>query len=129
MGLSGSTEWSLMLFATLVAVASIGLAYQIYVVKAKVPAAEDAVVPAYQRVIYKTYYVNELYANLVTKPMEWLADKLNKVFEWRVVDAIVNGLGDFTISASRVIRLVQSGSIEFYMLVMVLGIALMLFIK
>ena len=128
-GLSGSTEWSLMLFATLVAVASIGLAYQIYVVKAKVPAAEDAVVPAYQRVIYKTYYVNELYANLVTKPMEWLADKLNKVFEWRVVDAIVNGLGDFTISASRVIRLVQSGSIEFYMLVMVLGIALMLFIK
>jgi len=129
LGLAAGTEMSLMIFATLVAVAMIAFAYQLYITKAQRPEANEANLPGYQRVISKTYYVNELYDYTITKPLNWIARNLNAVFENRVVDAIVNGLGDLVVNASKFVRLIQTGSIELYMLIMVIGIALMLFIK
>ncbi len=129
LGLAAGTEMSLMIFATLVAVAMIAFAYQLYITKAQRPEANEANLPGYQRVISKTYYVNELYEYSITKPLNWIARNLYAVFENRVVDAIVNGLGDLVVNASKFVRLIQTGSIELYMLIMVIGIALMLFIK
>jgi len=78
---------------------------------------------------YYKYYLDEAYNAIFTKPLDWLSDKFYRFMELRFVDAIVNGVGDGVKWSSRTLRLIQTGSIEFYLLIMVLSIALILFIK
>ena len=122
-------ELNLMVVASLVAFGMIYLAYKYYITDGRLPKEEHEKLSPGHHLIYKTYYVNELYANVITKPLDWVSDKFYRFMELRVVDAIVNGIGNIVVAGSRVFRLLQTGSIEFYLLVMVVSIALLLFFK
>jgi NADH-quinone oxidoreductase subunit L len=54
--------------------------------------------------------------------MNWLAKKLNTWVERDFIDWIVNGIGKLTNYTSRQVRLLQSGQVGSYVLLMVLGI-------
>jgi NADH-quinone oxidoreductase subunit L len=124
-----NTEITLMIIAVSIALIMIYMAYNFYIKQQKIPVADGQAINPAQKVVYNKYYVDELYTTLFTKPLGWLSDKFYRFIELRFVDAIVNAVGDGVNWGSRTLRLLQTGSIEFYLLIMVLSIALILFIK
>lgn len=125
--LSHNTEYILMGIAVTVMVISLYYAYNTYVKKNTLPAEEgEELTPAHQ-LIYKKYYIDEIYENLITKPLNMISEGLHKVVDNQLVDGIVNGIGSGVKSLSGVIRLAQTGNIGFYIFVMVIGVVLILF--
>jgi NADH-quinone oxidoreductase subunit L len=74
------------------------------------------------KLLENKWYVDELYNTIIVKPMMWLAKFLNNIFERYIVDGIVNGVGKAVQYSGRQLRLVQSGQVGGYILLMVLSI-------
>ncbi|MBR0571934.1 NADH-quinone oxidoreductase subunit L [Microvirga sp. STS03] len=124
-----ATEWMLMGISVAVAVVAIILAYVMYVSKKQVPAAEGTQLSPIHNLIYNKYYIDELYNAIIVRPLMWLSSVFHKVFDVTIVDGIVNGVGKFVMQSSRTLRFAQSGAIGFYILLMVVSIALILFLN
>ena len=88
----------------------------------KKPDTEDAA--GFGKVLANKWYVDELYEKIIVRPMNGLGSFLNNVFERSVVDGIVNGVGRLVNYSSRQLRLLQSGQVGSYVLLMVVGMLL-----
>ncbi len=121
-----STELMLMGISVLVAVIGIVLAYVLYVARAQRPAEDDAQRSAPENLVYHKYYVDELYDNLIVKPVMALSTGLYKFVENGIIDPIANGVGRVTLAGGQLLRNVQTGSVETYLILMVIGIVLIL---
>lgn len=75
------------------------------------------------------WYVDELYEMLIVQPLKWLAGFLNKIVENKLIDGIVNGVGRAVNYGSRQLRLVQSGQVGAYVLLMIIGITIFFIIQ
>src|SRR5436190_3258330 len=73
------------------------------------------------RVLENKWYVDELYDTIIVKPLNWLGGVLNSVVEKDVIDGLVNGVGRAVNYGSRQLRLLQSGQVANYVLLMVLS--------
>lgn len=73
------------------------------------------------------WYVDELYNTIVVHPLRSLSVFFNNIIEKKGIDGLVNGTGKLVNYGSRQLRLLQSGQVGAYVLLMVLGI-LILFI-
>jgi len=78
------------------------------------------------KVLENKWYVDELYDKIIAKPLSKLAAFLNNFFERFIIDGIVNGVGRAVNYSSRQLRLLQSGQVGSYVLLMVLSILLLL---
>jgi NADH-quinone oxidoreductase subunit L len=125
--LSHDTEYILMGVAVAVMALALYYAYKTYVVEKTLPAAEDEELKPLHQLVYKKYYVDELYENLITKPLSFIGEGLHKVVDNQIVDGIVNGCGTVVNGVSGVVRRAQTGNIGFYVFVMVISIVLILF--
>lgn len=76
------------------------------------------------KILENKWYVDELYENIIVKPLNKLADFLDSFFERSVIDWIVNGFGRVVNYGSRQLRLLQSGQVGSYILLMVLSMLL-----
>jgi NADH-quinone oxidoreductase subunit L len=121
-----STELMLMGISVLVAVVGIVLAYVQYVARAQRPAEDDAQRSAPENLVYHKYYIDELYDNLIVKPVMALSTGLYKFVENGIIDPIANGVGRVTLAGGQLLRNVQTGSVETYLILMVIGIVLIL---
>jgi NADH-quinone oxidoreductase subunit L len=121
-----STELMLMGISVLVAVIGIVLAYVQYVARAQRPAEDDAQRSAPENLVYHKYYIDELYDTIIVKPVMALSTGLYKFVENGIIDPIVNGVGRVTLAGGRALRYVQTGSVETYLILMVIGIVLIL---
>ncbi len=74
------------------------------------------------RVLENNWYVDEIYDAVIVKPLNAFAGFLNRFVERTFIDGIVNGVGRTIQYGSRQIRLLQSGQVGSYILLMVLGI-------
>jgi NADH-quinone oxidoreductase subunit L len=119
------TEWILITFAFLAISVVIYLSYAVFGKRAYIP-VPDSMSKGITRVLVKKYYVDEVYTFLITKPLSWISERLYSFVDIRVVDAMVERIGNSVIWLSRTLRYVQSGSISFYLLFMVVGIILVL---
>jgi len=128
-GLAESKELSLILISQFAVGVVIYLAWSAYMKNGLVPAEEGAELPAIQKVVYHKYYVDEIYATIITKPLNWISEQTGRFIETRLIDGMVNGVGKFVNVMSGGLRLVQTGNIGFYLFAMVLSIVLMLFVK
>lgn len=81
------------------------------------------------KVLQNKWYVNELYDSIIVKPVLSVAKYFNSVFEKRGIDGFVNGIGKAVNYGSRQIRLLQSGQVGAYILMMVLGILVFFIIQ
>lgn len=124
-----STEYMLMGLTIAGVIAMLLLAKNYFSKEENVPVADGEETSSVQKVIYNKYYVDELYENVITKPLDWISDKFYKVLEIKVVDGIVNGVGDGVKWLASQFRFLQTGHVGFYIFAMVLSIILMLFIK
>lgn len=78
----------------------------------------------FKKLLANKWYVDELYDSIIVKPLNRLGDFFDKVFESQVVDWIVNGAGKAVNYGSRQLRLLQSGHVGSYILLMVVSMLL-----
>jgi NADH-quinone oxidoreductase subunit L len=121
-----NTELMLMGISVLVAVIGIVVAYVMYVARAQRPAEDDAQRSAPENLVYHKYYIDELYNGIIVKPVMALSNGLYRFVENGLIDPIANGFGRVTLAGGQLLRFVQTGSVETYLLLMVLGIVLIL---
>jgi len=121
-----NTEYMLMGITIVGVLVSIFLAYSKYVSKSHVPVPDEAQRPALSNLSYNKFYIDELYDAVIRKPLDAFSTFFYKVLDTKVIDGIINGLGWSTNEASKGLRLVQSGNVGFYILMMVVGIISML---
>lgn len=125
--LPAQTEMILMGIAIAVMAAGLYYAYKKYVVDKTLPAEESEELEPVHNLVYKKYFVDELYENVITKPLNFMSGALHHVVDNQIVDGIVNGFGYLVNGTSRVIRKAQTGNIGFYVFVMVISIVIILF--
>jgi NADH-quinone oxidoreductase subunit L len=118
-----STEW--MLMAVSVAIAAIAILFAVNKFS-KNPEMQDA--QGFGKVLENKWYVDELYDKIIVKPLMHVADLFKNIVEKSGIDGAVNGVGKFVQYSSRQIRLVQSGQVGSYILMMVLAFVLILLI-
>jgi NADH-quinone oxidoreductase subunit L len=80
------------------------------------------------KVLENKWYVDELYDATIVKPLDRLAVFFKNIFEKSGIDGAVNGVGRLVTYSSRQLRLVQSGQVGNYILIMVLSIIVIIFI-
>jgi NADH-quinone oxidoreductase subunit L len=127
--LGHATEFMLMGIVIALTIVMILIAYFLYVRSKKIPAASESSLNAIQKLIYNKYYIDELYAAIITKPLTSLSKALDAVVERLFIDRIVNGTGRVITFGGKTLRLVQTGNTGFYIFVMVISVVVILFIK
>ncbi len=127
--LSHATEYMLMGASTVAALGALVVALVMYVSRKAVPASEGTRLSPVQNLVYNKYYVDELYNAIIVKPLMVIGDFLYSVFEFLVIDLIVNGVGKAVKGLSGVFRRFQSGAIGFYIFAMVIGIVVILLLN
>jgi NADH-quinone oxidoreductase subunit L len=124
-----SGEWMILSVTLVFVLAAVFAAYHYFIVKRKGIMPEDEKLPAWQRFFSRKYYVDELYETVVEKPLLWLSDRFHSVIENRLIDRVVNGVGDGAVKAGNLIRYVQTGHVGFYMFIMIIGMMLILILN
>jgi len=81
------------------------------------------------KLLANKWYVDEIYDAVVVRPRNTLAGFLNNVVERRGIDGLVNGVGRAVQYGSRQLRLLQSGQVGAYVLLMVLGMLVLFIIQ
>ena len=70
------------------------------------------------------WYVDELYDAVISRPLRSLSSFMNMRIERQFIDGIVNGVGRAVQYGSRQLRLIQSGQVGSYILIMVVCLIL-----
>lgn len=78
------------------------------------------------KVLQNKWYIDELYAAVIGKPLHAISGWLHADFERLGIDGIVNGVGKTVQWGSRQIRLMQTGRVGFYLFGMVIGMLILL---
>ena len=81
------------------------------------------------KVVSNKWYVDEIYNAIIVKPVQSIAGFFSNVVEKKGIDSFVNGVGKAVNYASRQIRLLQTGQVSAYMLMMVVAILVLFIIQ
>ncbi len=113
---SHSTEYLLMGVSTVLILATIAFAWVRF--RNYRPAESKGA----GKVFENKWYVDELYDKVIVNPLNRFAGFLNDIFERYIIDGVVNGVGRAVNYGSRQLRLLQSGQVGSYVLLMVFSI-------
>ncbi|MEJ7737537.1 MAG: NADH-quinone oxidoreductase subunit L [Chitinophagaceae bacterium] len=115
--LSHQVEWILLIISVVVALVGVIAAYIRY---SKKPDLQDA--SGLGKLLENKWYVDQVYDALLVRPSQALGKILGTIVERSGVDWIVNGVGRSIQYGSRQVRLLQSGQVGNYILLMVASI-------
>ena len=118
-----STEWILMGAATVLIL--IVIVYAVNKFKKYTTTEPNTGIA---KVLENKWYIDELYDTIIVKPLFWKADFLKNTIEKYVIDGAVNGVGKLVGYGSRQFRLIQSGQVGSYILMMVMAVAFFIII-
>ena len=76
------------------------------------------------KILENKWYVDELYDKVIVNPLHQLGGFLKNTIDNKVVDGLVNGVGRVVNYSSRQMRLLQSGQVGNYVLLMVVSMVL-----
>jgi len=120
---TGTTEWILLGVAVAIGVVGLWIGYRTTLGQPILPARTAPPETGFARLLYRKYYVDEIYEALFVRPLVWLSDKVL----WRVVDqGLVDGLlvGGGVVGSRWLGRLgsrLQSGQVGLYVLLFLVG--------
>jgi NADH-quinone oxidoreductase subunit L len=123
--LQPSTEWIMMGSVVLLTLVIIIYAWNRYS-RYQASTTEEA---GFSKLLSHRWYVDELYDAVIVRPVNALAQFFNTVVEKSGIDGIVNGVGKSIQYGSRQIRLLQSGQVGNYILLMVISIVIFFVIQ
>ena len=118
------TEWMLMLVSSGLALIAVIYAWNRF---SKKPELDEA--RGFGKVLANKWYVDELYDAIFVRPLNAFARFLNNVVEKSIIDWIVNGVGRLVQYGSRQIRLLQSGQVGGYVLLMVISLVVLFVVQ
>lgn len=121
-----NTELMLMGLATVIAVGGIYYAWLKYAKRSELALEDKEISSFWHKLLLNKYWFDELYDALIRKPVDAISHALGKVVEPKIIDGLVEGTGDATDAAGSKLRLLQSGSLFFYILVFISGLAALL---
>ncbi len=106
------------------AVAGVATAYLFYMRKPQIPAAMEAAFPltVFKRVLENKYYLDAFNEKVLAAGARLLGQGLWKVGDVGLIDGLVNGSARTVGLVSSLVRLVQTGHLYWYALVMILGV-------
>ncbi len=105
----GFAVWALAMTSLVVVVIGIAFAYHRYG-RGELPTEEGG----YWAAALDGYGVDELYGRVIVAPGKAIATWLANVFDLKVIDGIVNGLGSVTQSFGSSLRILQTGWVRSY---------------
>lgn len=82
-----------------------------------------------EKVLENKWYVDELYDAIIVRPLRSLSVFFNNVIERSGIDGLVNGVGRGINYSSRQLRLLQSGQVGTYILMMVIAMIVLFIIQ
>jgi len=118
-----STEWILMGTATVLIL--IVIVYAVTKFKKYTTTEPNTGIA---KVLENKWYIDELYDTVIVNPLHWFAGFLKNTIEKYVIDGAVNGVGKLVGYGSRQFRLLQSGQVGSYILMMVMALVLFIII-
>lgn len=74
-----------------------------------------------EKIVENKWYVDELYNAVIVNPMHVFAGFCKNTIEKSGIDGLVNGVGKLVAYSSRQLRLVQSGQVASYLLIMIMA--------
>ena len=116
----GTTEYVLMIVATVGALIGIGIAYKKYLKDNTIP-SEDAEITGVSKVLYNKYYVDETYDTLFVKPINVLSTFFKDTVE-TALSTMVFGLGQVTNKIALQGKKIHNGSVGLYLFAFVIGV-------
>ncbi len=118
-----STEWLLMALSVGVAAVGIFLAFRFYLQQPSIATALRERLSAVHRTLLNKYWIDELYDAIAVRPVHALARGFWRIFDVKVVDGTVNGVGYTFEGLSAILRLFQTGFVGTYAFFLALGVA------
>ncbi|WP_243348889.1 NADH-quinone oxidoreductase subunit L [Parabacteroides sp. FAFU027] len=86
-----------------------------------------APVKGIQQLFAGKFYVDEIYDFLFVRPTLRTSLLTRETIDQQIINRVINNIGFITVAAGKKLRLVQTGNIGFYLIVMVLSIVAVLF--
>ncbi len=78
----------------------------------------------FSAVLSNKWYVDEIYDAIIVRPINWISSFLSRVVDNKLIDGLVNGVGKGVQFSARQLRLLQSGQVGSYILIMMVAIIL-----
>jgi len=115
-------EVPLAVVAVITAVIGLGVAWWLYLKKPEKPAELAKSMSGPYKTLLNKYYVDELYAAVVVKPLMWLSTHvLWQTVDVQMIDGAVNGIAHGTSEVGDGVRHAQSGNTRSYAVWVVIG--------
>ncbi|MCF8261036.1 MAG: NADH-quinone oxidoreductase subunit L [Melioribacteraceae bacterium] len=104
------------------------LAYYIYTKNRSIADNTASKLKAFYNLLLNKYFIDEVYDATVVNPIKNVSDKfLWKITDAGIIDGIVNGSASIIENISGTVRKLQTGVAQFYAVIMMAGIAVILF--
>ncbi len=123
--LANNTEYMLMIISVALALVALLYAWKKFSAYQKTGKEEKGL----GKVLENKWYVDEIYDAVIVRPVQSLAKYFNNVVEKKGIDGFVNGVGKAVNYSSRQIRLLQSGQVGTYVLLMVIGMLILFIVQ
>jgi NADH-quinone oxidoreductase subunit L len=115
-------ETPLAIVAVMTALLGFGIAYWLYIRKPGKPAELEKSMKGAYTTLFNKYYVDELYAAVVVKPLLWLSSRvLWQTIDVQMIDGAVNGVARGTTGVGDNVRHAQSGNTRSYAVWVIIG--------
>ncbi|MBF0536683.1 MAG: NADH-quinone oxidoreductase subunit L [Nitrospirae bacterium] len=121
-------EWAVMIFSVIVSLAGIGGAYFMYIKHPELPKKFAERFSTAHRVLLNKYYVDEIYELLIIRSFYWISDNiLNRLTDRTLIEGIVNGVPSLVNWLGGRLRLLQTGVLLHYTMIMATGLMIIAF--
>jgi NADH-quinone oxidoreductase subunit L len=120
--LEASTEWILMGTATVLIL--IVILYAITTFKKYTTTEPNTGIA---KVLENKWYIDELYDNIIRKPLDAISSFFSSIFEHQIVDGLVRQVSHIPAGLGSALKLVQNGKVAVYILMMIIGLIAILF--
>lgn len=111
----------MMTVASAMAIIILIIAYVVYGKKGNTPVADDQL-KGWEKASAMKLYFDEIYNALFVKPVVWMSEKGSKYFEGMILNRGVVGIGQLIGHTGNLVRRIQTGRTDSYLLLMVLAI-------
>jgi NADH-quinone oxidoreductase subunit L len=117
-------EYLLMVIAVLVGLAGIYTAYLFYMKNRAIPENLVKNYPTLHKLLYNKWYVDEIYEAVFEKPGHFIGSVFWVIWDELIIDGIVIGISNIVRGIGTGLRFVQTGSVQFYAVGVLLGIVI-----
>ena len=117
-----TSHGGLPLISLIVALLGVGLAYSMYVRGQPSGYTVGRIFPVPYRIFSRKYWMDEIYNFIVVRVLVDGLFKIIQLIDTYIVDGLVNGIAWGVLTDGKVMRVVQSGQLQRYALVMLAGL-------